>query len=249
MVRDTIVGGPKVLICLPLAASEKADLLKQATDATALKPDLLEWRIDAYAGVHSLAESLATLNALRTIIGTTPLIFTCRIDKEGGLGKLTSTHRLDLITTAIHSGHADIIDVELCNDPVFITAVKEACAASDIRLILSYHNFDQTPDEAFLYGKLLQAQTMGADIAKLAVMPAGYGDVLTLINATHRARTQGLRIPMATMAMETTGGITRIAGGLFGSDITFAMGGQASAPGQIPIDRLRTAMNVIYGPA
>jgi 3-dehydroquinate dehydratase I len=49
-----------------------------------------------------------------------------------------------------------------------------------------------------------------------------------------------------TMAMGALGGISRIAGGLFGSDITFAMGEDASAPGQIPIDRLRQAMEVVY---
>ena len=48
------------------------------------------------------------------------------------------------------------------------------------------------------------------------------------------------------MAMGAVGGVTRIAGGLFGSDMTFAMGRDATAPGQLPIDRLRTAMAVVY---
>jgi len=40
--------------------------------------------------------------------------------------------------------------------------------------------------------------------------------------------------------------VTRVAGGLFGSDLTFAIGQEASAPGQIPIADLRQAMSVLY---
>ena len=40
--------------------------------------------------------------------------------------------------------------------------------------------------------------------------------------------------------------MSRLAGGLFGSDITFAIGMQASAPGQIPIAELREGMALLY---
>jgi 3-dehydroquinate dehydratase-1 len=48
------------------------------------------------------------------------------------------------------------------------------------------------------------------------------------------------------MSMGPEGAVSRLAGGLFGSDITFAIGLQASAPGQIPIKELRLAMDVLY---
>ena len=83
---------------------------------------------------------------------------------------------------------------------------------------------------------------MGADIAKVAVMPKNYKDVLVLLNATLKARTEHLEIPIITMSMGPEGGVTRLAGGLFGSDLTFAIGKEASAPGQIPIGELRQAM-------
>jgi 3-dehydroquinate dehydratase-1 len=37
-----------------------------------------------------------------------------------------------------------------------------------------------------------------------------------------------------------------LAGGLFGSDITFAIGKAASAPGQIPIKDMKLGMNLLY---
>ena len=100
--------------------------------------------------------------------------------------------------------------------------------------------------EAFIYDKLLEAQEKGADIAKMAVMPKNYADVLTLLGATLKARTGAVNIPIITMSMGPEGGVTRVAGGLFGSDLTFAIGKESSAPGQIPISDLRQAMAVLY---
>jgi 3-dehydroquinate dehydratase-1 len=186
------------------------------------------------------------LQELQTAVGQIPLILTCRIDSEGGFKKISQDTRLNLIKALIQSGHLDIVDIEMCNEPVFIAAVKKTANEFGTRLIFSHHNFIDTPDENFIHDKLLQAQEMGADIAKIAVMPKNYADVLTLLSATLKARTGAVKVPIVTMSMGPEGGVTRLAGGLFGSDITFAIGKEASAPGQIPIDDLRKAMSVLY---
>ena len=77
-------------------------------------------------------------------------------------------------------------------------------------------------------------------------MPENYEDVLTVLSATNKARNETVQIPIVTMSMGLKGAVSRLAGGLFGSDITFANGMQASAPGQIPIEGLRTAMALLY---
>jgi 3-dehydroquinate dehydratase-1 len=245
-VRHTLIGGQTVAVCLPLVAGQRSVLLDQARHSARMKPDLLEWRIDHYDGVDDAAECLALLEALRTAIGDIPLIFTCRIHSEGGARQLPQHHRQKLIEGAIRSGHADIVDIEMRNAPDFIEAVKDACRTAGTPLMLSYHDFKETRTEGFIRDTLAQAWHLGADIAKMAVMPRGYEDVLTLMKATLRARRQAVDIPIVTMSMGAMGAITRIAGGLFGSDITFAMGEDASAPGQIPIQRLRQAMEAVY---
>lgn len=244
-VRGKVIGGPDVLVCLPLVAKDTTELFAQADELLPLDPDLLEWRIDGYDNVENLNDSLQALNTLRSKIGDIPLIYTCRIDAEGGFKTIDRQTRLNLIQASIRSRDLDIVDVEMCNDAAFIEDVAQAAGESDARLILSYHNFNQTPDEDAIFAKLAQAQQMGADIAKVAVMPKGYGDVLTLLGATLKAR-EKLDVPLVTMAMGAEGGVTRMAGGLFGSDITFAIGSTASAPGQIPIGQLRQAMAVLY---
>jgi 3-dehydroquinate dehydratase-1 len=245
-VRGRVIGGPDVLVCLPLVAKDTTELLAQADELLPLDPDLLEWRIDGYDNVENLSDSLQALNTLRSKIGDIPLIYTCRIDAEGGFKKIDRNKRLELIQASIRSKDLDIVDVELCNDSAFINEVKQAAGESGAGLILSYHNFNETPDADAIFAKLAQAQKMGADIAKVAVMPRGYGDVLTLLSATLKAR-DALDVPLVTMAMGGEGGVTRLAGGLFGADITFAIGKTASAPGQIPIGQLRQAMAVLYG--
>jgi 3-dehydroquinate dehydratase-1 len=245
-VRHAVVGGPRPLVCLPLVAGEQTDLLDQAEDLIRLKPDLLEWRVDAWNAIEDAAGIQAALSALRTAMGELPLIFTCRIHTEGGFNEIAQQVRLDMITAAVSSGQVDIVDVEMCNPPDFLQAVTTAAHDTGTRLILSRHNFESTPDEAVIVDMLSQAQQMGADIAKIAVMPGNYSDVLTLLNATLKARTGSVRIPMVAISMGARGRLTRVAGGLFGSDITYAVGRDASAPGQITIHELKQAMALVY---
>lgn len=245
-VGGKVIGGPDPLICLPLVAKEKTDLLTQAKTVKQLAPDLFEWRIDAYGSVEDPVECLKALKELRTVMGYIPMIFTCRIHTEGGFKEISKESRLGLFTAVMESGEVDIVDIEMCNEPEFIETVKNSARANKTRLILSYHNFTETPEADFIHEKLAQAQDMEADIAKVAVMPKDYSDVLTLLNATLKARTSTVKVPIVAMSMGPEGVVTRLSGGLFGSDITFAIGKELSAPGQIPIGDLRQAMAVLY---
>jgi 3-dehydroquinate dehydratase-1 len=246
IVKDKVIGGALPLVCLPLVAKDRVELLEQAEASKPNAPDLLEWRIDAYGAVKKPDACLGALEALHASLASTPLILTCRIHAEGGFRELTHDVRQELFTACIGSGRLDLVDIEMCSPPSFVEGVKSDARKNRTGLILSYHNFTETPDEAFIHDKILQAQEMGGDIAKVAVMPKDYKDVLTLLGATLKARTGAVKIPIVTMSMGAEGVLTRIAGGLYGSDITFAAGRCASAPGQIPIGELRRAMSVLY---
>ncbi len=245
-IKEKTIGGAAPLICLPLVARQRADLTGQAKELMALAPDLLEWRIDGFDNAEVIEESLQALADLRAATASVPLIFTCRIDMEGGIRKISREKRLELMTASIRTGLPDMVDIELCNDAAFIEAILNTSERHGVKVILSFHDFEKTPDEDFIVGRLVRAQELGAHIAKAAVMPKNQKDVLVLLNATLKARTEKLQIPMVTIAMGAQGAVTRLAGGLFGSDITFAIGKNTSAPGQIPIGKLRQAMAVLY---
>ncbi|MFZ3161508.1 MAG: type I 3-dehydroquinate dehydratase, partial [Rhodoferax sp.] len=95
-----------------------------------------------------------------------------------------------------------------------------------------------------LSGKFLSAEQWGADVAKVAVMPRDLDDVLTLLTATREASTK-LRSPLISMSMGPYGAMTRLFGWTFGSALTFAVGASSSAPGQVPIEDLHTALAIL----
>lgn len=87
---------------------------------------------------------------------------------------------------------------------------------------------------------------LGADVLKLAVMPNTEDDVVRLLATTRKLANEKEMKPLVTMAMGETGKISRVAGELFGSTMTFGCVGQASAPGQIPVETLHTLLDVVH---
>lgn len=241
-VRGRVIGGEYQLICLPLVGEDLQDLLEQARDIMTLKPDLIEWRADSFNDVTDIK---GVLHRLREVIKDIPLIFTLRHHQEGGAREILQDIRVSVIKEAVGSGLVDLVDFEIMNGNALIAEVKEIVHKFDVKLILSHHDFVQTPLEGFIVAKLKEAQELGADIAKLAAMPNNYRDVLVLLSATLTARNGILDIPIITMSMGTMGVLSRIVGGYFGSDVTFAVGKYASAPGQIRIEDLRNITGII----
>lgn len=245
-IRGTVIGGTHLCICLPLVAVTLEELLSEGKEMAGLSPDLLEWRVDAFSAVPDTGKCLDALQQLRKTIGDIPLIFTCRSELEGGLQNISQQKKQKLILAAMASGAVDLVDVELASGDAFLDAIIAGAKNADVKLILSHHNFSSTPEEAFICEVLVKEQERGADIAKIAVMPQCYEDVLTLLSATNTCRTGKVQVPMISISMGDKGGVSRLAGGLFGSDVTFAAGRERSAPGQLSIDALRTGMALIY---
>jgi 3-dehydroquinate dehydratase-1 len=125
-----------------------------------------------------------------------------------------------------------------------VRRVRDSARANETRVILSYHNFGYTPGLDFLVQRFLEAERLGADVAKVAVMPRDRGDVLTLLAATSQADAKA-RIPLISMSMGPLGSVTRMIGGIFGSSLSFAVGEGSSAPGQIPIADLNAVYDII----
>jgi 3-dehydroquinate dehydratase-1 len=85
---------------------------------------------------------------------------------------------------------------------------------------------------------------LGADVAKVAVMPKTEQDVLALLAATDRAR-RTISLPLISMSMGGIGSLSRIMGWVYGSAATFAVGKSSSAPGQIAIEDLRSVLATV----
>ncbi len=182
---------------------------------------------------------------VRGILSREALIFTLRASDEGGARPLPQDQRGDLIRTAICSGQIDVVDLELANGPDFVLPIIRLAREQGVRVILSFHDFQSTPDGGALLATISEMVRQGADIAKIACMPRHPGDVLRLLDVTLTARRMFPAVPLCTMSIGSLGVLTRVAGFLFGSDMSFAVGTTASAPGQMPIAELRAAIEAL----
>ena len=245
-VKGRRIGGDRPQICVPLVAKTEAELLKEASSIAALKPDLVEWRVDFLEVVESIPDVLDILLQLRNRLLEYPIIFTCRTHLEGGYRSIDENLRLELIKKAIKSGRIDMVDIELISGEKVIQDIIDTARLNHVYVILSNHDFQKTPPINTMVERLKKAQDLGADIAKIAVMPNSMEDVLNLLYATNSMKEQYAHIPIITMAMSGKGLITRIGGGIFGSAVTFGAGKAASAPGQIAKEELETAIEILY---
>jgi len=241
------IGGPDMLICVPISEEEEFGLEQAAKNTAGLCPDIIEWRADYFKDACSPIKVIKALKLLRSIIGEIPLIFTFRSSFEGGFGEVEEHIRYEIIRQVLCTGEADAADIELASCKNAIEEIKKAAYDHGIPLIIPYHNFDETPSVEFLLNKIREEVALGADIAKIAAMPRNEEDVLKLLSASLKARIEMPDTPLITVSMGTLGVISRIAGGMFGSDMTFGTGEKASAPGQIPIAELRALIKTLLG--
>jgi 3-dehydroquinate dehydratase-1 len=241
-----IAGGALPLICTPLVGRTTDAILAELAAVLPKKPDLIEWRVDFFEGIADTALVVETARALKASAGTIPILFTRRSNREGGQKiALDEAGVVQLYETVCELGSVDLIDYEMCNDADDFARLRAASRAQGVVLVASYHNFQATPDAATLVNKFAQAEQLDADVAKLAVMPQGPQDVLTLLAATHTA-SQSQRLPLISMSMGPYGALSRMIGWVYGSTVTFAVGQSSSAPGQVPIEELRSVLDTVH---
>lgn len=244
---EPLAAGRTPAICAPLVARTRDALRGEAAAVAAKRPDLLEWRVDFFGRLADPGEVLATAAALRDAAAGIPILFTRRSQREGGQPiALSEAQVLALYEAVVASGCVDLVDFEMDNAPEHVAQVRALARRAGIPLVLSFHDFERTPDDATLAARFAQAQRLGADVAKVAVMPQSMEDVHRLLGATLRA-SRALDIPVISMSMGGLGAVSRICGGVFGSALTFAVGSAASAPGQIAIEDVRAAVAVLQG--
>lgn len=246
LVRGTALGKADTpAICVPLIGSSHASLLAEVKSLLPQQPDIFEWRADGFEGITSLDAVADVALALRRALGQTPMIFTVRSAREGGAPqRLTESATFGLIRKMAASTLFDFVDIELALSEVPLLSAIHAAQEAGTQVILSSHDFAATPPSAELMNRLQRAKSLGADVAKLAVMPVNPADVLRLMQVTHEARCR-FDMPLITMSMGQLGVASRAMGHLFGSSMTFAAGLAASAPGQLPIDEVRKVFEVL----
>ncbi len=215
-----------VRVCVSICESTTAAAIEAASRAMEWA-DLLEIRADYIRDLD--IERLLREKRL-------PIIFTLRAANEGGRYDGAERARLETILEAARMG-ADYVDVEYT---AFWQAVLEAIPRQ--RVILSHHNFEETPSDL---EQVVEAMaSTGAGILKIATRARSLADNIPI----HRllAFAASRKIKLCALAMGREGMPSRILGARWGSWVTFASlpGGEPAADGQIPADELTNLCRV-----
>ncbi|WFA06154.1 MULTISPECIES: type I 3-dehydroquinate dehydratase [Bacillus] len=237
-------GAPK--ICVPLVGKTLAQLKEEAAHIKTLDADVAEWRADFFEDVEDVEKVAEALAEIRALLHDMPLIFTFRSAREGGEKEVGREYYVSLNQAVVNTGLADVIDIELFYEERDVKALVEAAQAKDVSVIISNHDFEKTPSVEEMISRLKKAQELGADLPKIAVMPETPADVLKLLEATYLMNEHYAKRPIITMSMAGKGVISRLAGEVFGSAMTFGAAKKASAPGQLAAADLRRIIGVLH---
>ena len=190
--------------------------------------DIIEWRADFLPkeAILQVAPAIFEKFAGRE------LVFTLRTRSEGGQIELSSDESVQLIKEVAQLYQPDYIDFEYFSyKDVFDQKLDFP------NLVLSYHNFQETPEN--LMEILSELTSLNPKVVKIAVMANTEQDVLDLMNFTRGFKTLNPEQEYVTISMGKVGKVSRITSDVTGSSWSFASLDEASAPGQISLSRMK----------
>lgn len=250
---------PKIIVPFAPRTLEEARAVGEwAARAREAGADALEWRVDAQAGNTDLLSSEGTEvldEAQRAIQDQRelPVLITVRTVAEGGQADLDDAAYGKVVSGLISRTQLTLplgtqpriaVDVEVDREPA--AQLCRQAGELGVPVVASHHDFDRTPDTRVLLAKIRDMLLLGADVAKIAVMPNEPSDVSRLLEACASA-VEVTEVPVIAISMGPLGRSTRVFGGDFGSAATFApLGEDSTAPGQIPVEKLRSVWTELY---
>src|SRR5665648_799008 len=198
------MGGEMMKFCVPITGSNMDEIKEQLDGLALLDFEMIEWRADYYF-------SMQALESIKKALPDKELMFTFRTKAEGGETQPEDKFLLHVYLLVALSGMVHIIDLELegiCKtNPDIIKNLRK----SGVKILISNHDFEKTPSEKEITDRFKKMEALGADMAKIAVMPENVKDVEILISAAKTAN-RLLQIPIVAISMGELGKKTRIEG-------------------------------------
>lgn len=250
MIKGKMLGAGKPLICVPVMAAKRTEILAEARRLLAERADMMEWRADAFEEAEEPGAVQAVLAELKPLMADTILVFTVRTKAQGGLWEFSGERLRAVRAAAAESGAADFVDVEYfyTHEGNGESAEQEILRLQNMgaRVIASHHNFRETPAREEIRRLLYAMQAGAADVVKLALMPQRLQDVFALMEETHAFHEAHPNRPVITMSMGGMGLLSRVSGEFTGSCVTFGAGARASAPGQMAMAELAQVLAALH---
>lgn len=206
------------MLCVVIKGPTIQEAHRQIAEALSFA-DLLELRLDCFTEID-----LSALKNLRSYFSI-PMIFTLRSPLQGGSYLHSEEERLATIRR-LTTLSPEYLDLENSVDPLFIEEISTHYP--EIKLILSYHNFVETPPD--LEGLYQEMKKTPAFFYKIAVSAHSCLDALRVVLWAKKSAGR-----LIAISMGSHGEISRILGPVIGSPITYASldESEKTAPGQV----------------
>lgn len=227
------------MICISIVNKTFSQAMRAVADAAAVA-DVIELRLDLIRNSRP-AELIAHAKACREAV---KILITCRPATHDDL--TGERERIELLQEAAGMG-VDYVDVEL-ETPSALREELIGCIEKMGRrtaLIVSHHDFAQTPPLKTLKYLFDRCSQAGADIVKIVTRAARIEDnlrVLSLLEC-HKQKDTAL----ISFCMGPHGRLSRVAAPLLGSFMSYASLGRglSSAPGQLTVKEMKTVMRIL----
>lgn len=237
-------GVPK--ICVPIIGTTKEEIINSAKFINESGADFVEWRADFFNNVKQWEKVEEVLHELKFWLKHKPLLFTFRTLQEGGNLYISYKKYLELNINVIRSKIIDFVDIEYYIGKNIVRDLVTEAKINNVYTVISNHDFNKTPNKDEIINRLCEMQKLNGDMIKIAVMAKEKSDVFILMEATEEMARIHADRPIIAMSMSAVGMISRVAGEFFGSDVTFATVGEQSAPGQLPIEKVKKLLNLLH---
>ncbi|KAH7654243.1 3-dehydroquinate dehydratase type I protein [Dioscorea alata] len=216
------------LVCASLIATSSEEMAHQMHVAAERGADLVELRLDHLPNFNPCSD-------LQFLIKDRPLpvITTFRPKWEGGEYEGDEISRFEALRLAMEFG-SDYVDIELQAAEEFVESISMK-KPENFKLIVSSHNYQNTPSPEQLGDLVSRIQAVGADIVKIATTAVDISDVARLFQVLVHCQ-----VPVIGMVMGERGLVSRLLSSKFGMYLTFCSldEGKESAPGQPTISEL-----------
>lgn len=229
------------MLCIPVQEKTLKKTIQQVKIASK-KADLVEIWLDRVGDLNE--KSLQ--NNLKKLVkfSKKPLLAVCKARSEKGNWTQSEEKRVEILKNAASCGfqYVDIgIDTAKNLIKELIKNKKKA------KIIISYHNFEKTPDLRELEKIHLQAANLGADIVKIATAVNKTEDNLRILNLLN-SRNGAKKPSLIAIGMGEKGKITRIFGPQLGSPITYISLSKKTftAPGQLTLKQYRQIHKILF---
>ncbi|KAG8048855.1 hypothetical protein GUJ93_ZPchr0009g1255 [Zizania palustris] len=228
----------RTLLCVPATARAPREMAAEVAAAAALGADVAELRLDRLSGFAPSRDLPVLLAGPRPL----PALVTYRPKWEGGEYEGDDEPRFEALMLAMELG-AEYVDIELKVADKFMKLISgkkpETC-----KLIVSSHNYENTPSAEELGNLVAQIQATGADIVKIATTATEIIDVARMFQIL--VHCQEKQVPIIGLVMNDRGFISRVLCPKFGGYLTFGTleKGKESAPAQPTIADLINVYNI-----